>query len=291
MYISGATTKLIVRFTYSHHSSSGHLIKSRARENYILYNRLMDEVDGTSSYNIDLPNGGTTFVIGNLIQQGTRTENPSMIAYAAEGASNPGKGLYVVNNTFVNDKGSGTFVQMGAGTDPAVVRNNIFFGGGTVTNQGAALLANNFDTGDPLLVARAGFDYRLRPGSPCIDKGGIPGDVGAMSLLPMFHYLHPVGSELRGTVGALDIGAYEFGGSGDPIDGGTMTTDAAADAGSSGDRSGCSCETGRGEHTPSQLPLLALAGLAFGRRCLRESSWRRSTRSRPGFAAGQTPTA
>jgi len=31
--------------------------KSRAYENVILYNRIMDEPDGTSSYNIDLPNG------------------------------------------------------------------------------------------------------------------------------------------------------------------------------------------------------------------------------------------
>ena len=75
--------------------------------------------------------------MGNLIQQGPRTDNAVILAYAEEGLTNPGSDLYLVNNTFVNDRGSGTFVQIGDDKTadlpaPAVLRNNILFGGGTV---------------------------------------------------------------------------------------------------------------------------------------------------------------
>ncbi|MCC6723031.1 MAG: right-handed parallel beta-helix repeat-containing protein, partial [Saprospiraceae bacterium] len=45
----GHVDKLIFRYNYSHHAIVGHNLKSRAKENHILYNRIMDEVDGQSS--------------------------------------------------------------------------------------------------------------------------------------------------------------------------------------------------------------------------------------------------
>jgi hypothetical protein len=65
------------------------MVKSRAYENVILYNRIMDEPDGTSSVSIDLPNGDLSYVIGNLIQQGPLNDNPTIVTYAEEGATNP----------------------------------------------------------------------------------------------------------------------------------------------------------------------------------------------------------
>jgi len=32
----------------------------------VLYNRIMDEADGNSSYAVDIPNGGRAYLIGNL---------------------------------------------------------------------------------------------------------------------------------------------------------------------------------------------------------------------------------
>lgn len=266
LYISQSVTRLTMRFSYSHHASSGHVLKSRARENHILYNRLMDEADGTSSYTIDLPNGGQSFLIGNLIQQGPGTENATIVAYAEEGASNPGQDLYVVNNTFVNDRGSGTFLQVN-GSVPAVIRNNVFAGGGTVTNQGNAMMAGNF-TGDPLLVDRAGFDYRLKAGSPCVDMGVDPGMAGSMSLAPVFQYVHPLRSEMRVAAGALDVGAYELGGGMKvaPADAGSGFAPPARDAGAAADSAesassgSCSCRAGaRGGEEPWCFLLVAVA--------------------------------
>ena len=215
----GHSAQLTFQFNYSHNSIVGHLLKTRAAVNYILYNRITGE-SGTGSYEIDIPNGGTSYVIGNLIQQGTASQNSTILTYLEEGvnAGNPGMDVYVVNNSFVNNKSSGTFVFLGtADTVPAVIKNNIFNGAGTLTNQSGAVLANNF-SGDPLFVNAANFDYHLQASSPAIDAGANPGSANGFSLTPIYEYVHPACGEGRNIAGAaIDIGAYEFGGAGAPL--------------------------------------------------------------------------
>jgi MYXO-CTERM domain-containing protein len=227
--------KLTFQYNWSHSAQIGHLLKSRAAETYVLYSRMTGESDGTESYEIDVPNGGKTYVIGNLVEQGPNTDNPSMLAYQEEGANaaNPSHELFVVNNTFVNDKGSGTFVNVGGSVStPAVIKNNIFFGGGTVTNQGGATLANNDSGSTSCLVDAANFDYHLVAGSPCVDAGADPGTGAGFSLLPAFHYLHPTAKENRTSVGTIDVGAYELGG-GSAGSGGAAGSGNGGSAGSS----------------------------------------------------------
>jgi hypothetical protein len=60
IYIDEGAGPFIFQHNYSHHAHIGHLVKTRADVNYILYNRIMDEVSGNSSYSIDVPNGGLT---------------------------------------------------------------------------------------------------------------------------------------------------------------------------------------------------------------------------------------
>src|SRR5690606_23392216 len=131
---------------------------------------------GEPSYEIDLPNAGTAYVIGNVIQQPSANQNPGMLAYGAEGATNPGKDLYVVNNTFLNDDSSrGTFIQVGSSvTTPVLMQNNIFSGVGTVTNQATAIDKTNFRSLTPGFVNRAGYD--LRPtDNLVVNSGSVPG--------------------------------------------------------------------------------------------------------------------
>jgi hypothetical protein len=218
LYI-GHAGSLTFQFNYSHDSVVGHLLKTRAATNYILYNRLSDE-SGSGSYEIDIPNGGTSYVIGNLIEQGVHSQNSTILSYLEEGvnALNPGMDVYVVNNSFVNDLTSGTFVVLGAAdTVPAVIKNNIFVGPGTLTNQAGAVLANNF-RGNPLFVNQANYDYHLTAGSPAINAGTNPGSANGYSLTPVYEYVHPACGEGRITSGAaIDIGAYEYGGAGSPL--------------------------------------------------------------------------
>ncbi|MGH9469038.1 MAG: choice-of-anchor Q domain-containing protein [Terriglobia bacterium] len=212
LYI-GHAASLLFAFNYSHDANVGHLLKSRAAVNYILYNRLTGE-NGTDSYEIDLPNGGTSYVIGNLVQKGPNSQNHSaMLTYMEEGAnpSNPGSDLYVVNNDFVNQSGhTPTFVSVGtADTTPALLQNDIFYGAGAPTNQTAATLKTNF-TGDPLFVNLDDFNYHLTDESPAINAGSEPGRV----LKPKYQYVHPACGQRRHNIGRIDIGAYEFRGGG-----------------------------------------------------------------------------
>lgn len=211
LYI-GRVDRLVFRWNWSHRAVVGHLLKSRARENHILYNRLTGESGSSESYEINLPNGGLSFVIGNLVEQPSTTQNGAMLDYLSESGPNADLRLFVINNTFVNNRGSGTFLQIGAGTGtPVVVRNNIFFGGGTVSTQAGAALSNNLVATNPLFVAPTQHDYRLLPGSPAIDAGAAPGTGAGYDLTPASAYLHPNAGTPRASVGAIDIGAHEFG--------------------------------------------------------------------------------
>lgn len=86
---------------YSGHE--GHLVKSRARESRIAYNLIHDGDEGRASYEIDLPNGGLVWLVGNVIGQGPGAQNPVMVAYGGEGNAWPKSGLYVSHNSFIGN--------------------------------------------------------------------------------------------------------------------------------------------------------------------------------------------
>lgn len=240
MYI-GEIKSFTLRGSYSHHAKIGHLVKSRALENRILYNRLTDET-GTASYEIDLPQGGRSFVIGNVLQQSATTDNPAFISFARESKRNPNTMLFAVNNTFFNARSSGTFVAAASGTGPSItLRNNIFAGPGTPCDQSTATLDTNF-VGDPQFVNAAAYDFHLKAGSPALDKGAAPGTGDGESLVPTCQYVHPTHAVVRTSVGVIDQGGYELGGEGTtPCGGSTIPTDAGVpDGGGTTDGGGAS---------------------------------------------------
>ena len=211
LYI-GTTAHFTLRYSYSHHCNGGQLVKSRARENHILYNRLTGE-DGNSNYELDLANGGKSFVIGNILQQGVYTSNSGMLVYQFEGphAKAPSDHLYVVNNTFVSLAAFAYFVMPGPSvTTPAIVKNNIFRGYGVECGQPNCETAANLRTTSPGFVDQSDYNYRLTPDSAAIGKGVAPGLGDGIALTPQFEYVHPVCSRKRPAGGKLDIGAFQF---------------------------------------------------------------------------------
>jgi hypothetical protein len=200
-----------LRYSYSHDAISGHLVKSRAVQNLILYNRLTGEL-GTSSFELDLPNGGRSYVIGNVIEQGPRSDNATIIAYGEEGATNPNSELYFVNNTVVNNRSNGAFITIGSGAAPALVQNNLFIGSGLLIDQPGARMSHNLSCCG-MFVDASNYDYHLRSDSPARDFGANPGTVNGYSLSPAYQYVHPTCFETRKTTGpSIDAGAFEFGG-------------------------------------------------------------------------------
>ncbi len=167
-----------LQYSWSHDSYVGHTVKDRAPINNILYNLIGDAV-GNTSYLLDFPLGGSTYVVGNSLYKLATTNssaNTAAMIFADvndNGASDPEYGtanqdLHFINNTMVldpaNRNGSGSappaFVSLGCSdasysectpppngpalTVPAVVENNIFLGAETeATNQTSAFVENN----------------------------------------------------------------------------------------------------------------------------------------------------
>ena len=213
LYIGANFAKVTFQYNYSHSLATdtpdkGHLFKSRAQQNFVLYNRFTGEGD-TDSYEVEFPQGGLAVVVGNMIEKPPMSGNGSLVAYGLESLANADHRLFVVNNTLVNDKSGGTFFNSAAGA-MVVAHNNFLIGTGTPWN-GGALSADNVTSMAPMFVNQSGYDYHLQMGSPAIDKGVNPGSADAFSLTPTEEYLHPEGHVARLSDATIDAGAFEFG--------------------------------------------------------------------------------
>jgi hypothetical protein len=228
----GRAAKFTLRGSYSHHALHGHNVKSRAAENHILYNRIMDEDDGQSSYLIDLPNGGLSFLIGNVFHQGTQAENVHMISYAAEGADNPIQALYVCANTLVNERNSGDAFRL-VGTPTAHFVNNLFVGVDDNVLGDTSVFTGNVSTNEPDFSDAEHFDFRPTAASTVVDASEAPGSAQGVDLNPTHEYQHPMSLKPRASDAHLDVGAFELATADDADDG-----DGDGDAGDDDNRGG-----------------------------------------------------
>ena len=202
VYMSGGD-RLVVRGSYLHSLRAGHNIKSRAAESIILFNRIEDGPTGSSSYHIDISDGGRAIIVGNLITQGPEAENASIIAFGMEGTHRD-QILDIAHNTLINQRGTGVFINNNA---PVVARltNNLLVGPGEPV-VGASDHAGN------TRVVELGH-YPLQ-GSvpPAVDGGVLPGTVPGFDAAPQWQYRHPMQLVPRPMDGgAPDSGAYEIG--------------------------------------------------------------------------------
>ena len=212
----GNIKKFVFRFNYTHHAKTGHCIKSRAAENIILHNRIMDEDDGRASYLINLPNGGRSYIAGNLLMQSPFAQNSKMIDYGSEGYKHTDNSIFIYNNTLVNKRNPGIYVWVVRGSDTVKILNNIFAGYSANSDNALPSFAdtsNNYHTSDIPSLAFAdenNFDYHLTAESPVIDRGTAEISIPGYENFLQVEYKHPADSSIVTIDNAVDIGAYQF---------------------------------------------------------------------------------
>jgi hypothetical protein len=221
MYISNPPNadSFVLRFSYSHDANTGHEVKSRAKVNYILYNRLTDEATGKSSYEVDISNGGLTYIVGNIIQKGPNGQNGNVMAYAEEGATNPIQKLYIANNTIVNAypvPDNRWVLLVGSGVTEANMVNNLIVGLSSSSHvadgPGAGVLQQRHDviTNEPGFFKPTDRNYFLTASSPAVNAGIDPGSVNGFSLKPLYQFQFPASGIARPVSKGLDAGAYQY---------------------------------------------------------------------------------
>lgn len=188
----GAIARLTVTGSYFHHAKVGHLLKSRAAESHIFYNRLTDGPGGRASYELEFTNGGVAYVVGNIIQQGPQTENPHLISFGAEGYTWPKNELYLINNTLVDNRPEGgVFLRVQPGTVTVKAVNNLLVGRGRLESAGDGEYRNNLTVGRDEFESAAQEDYRLKRGTSLLGKAVASGSANGVSLEPQAEYVHP----------------------------------------------------------------------------------------------------
>lgn len=188
----GAIAHLSVTGSYFHHARAGHLLKSRAAVNRIFYNRLTDESGGRASYELEFPNGGIAYVVGNIIQQGSQTENPHLISYGAEGYKWPRNEFYLVNNTLVDNRPQGgVFLRIKPGDVVVKAINNLLVGRGKLDSAGPGDYRNNFTVDWDEFELAAREDYRLKHNSRLLGRAVDAGVANGQALMPDHQYFHP----------------------------------------------------------------------------------------------------
>lgn len=191
----------------------GHLVKSRAHQNDVRYNLLVDGAGGRSSYELEFPNGGIAYVVGNVIGQSATTDNPVLVAYGAEGPHWPDNGLFLAHNTLLNDFHGGSFLKVWSekfpgGVDTWVI-NNLTVGYGDLFAPAQGRFEGNRSALRRDLLDYGGLPLRLNGSSALRGAVRIPGQARGVDLLPAAEFSFPVGRRPVQPGNSLAPGAFQ----------------------------------------------------------------------------------
>jgi len=138
----GFANRLTVTSSFFREARIGHNLKSRAKETRIENSYFMDGPTGTSSYLADFPSGGAVYLRGNLFHKGPHADNPTAIAFGAEGLRWTANTLELVHNTVVITRPGGAFISAPSSTQSVKLTANLLAG-----TQGPALITGGFAAG------------------------------------------------------------------------------------------------------------------------------------------------
>jgi hypothetical protein len=205
----GKIKRLTVTGCYFHHGHLGHLLKSRAALNLILYSRLTDEIGGRASYELEFPNGGVAVVMGCLIGQSSTTDNSHLLSVGGEGLDAPRHELHLVNNTLVDQRpGGGIWLRVAPGVDTVRWINNLLVGPTKLIGAPGWELRNNHAADWRDFVQPQREDFRLKAGGPLRGKLADAGVAAGLPLALARQYRHRARSEPLGQA-ARSPGAFQ----------------------------------------------------------------------------------
>ena len=209
----GAIGNLVVRGSRFQNGFLGDLVRSRARENFVLYNMLADGAGGKASYELDFPNGGIAYVIGNVIGQSEGTDNPGVVGYGGEGPLWPENALYLSHNTLLNDRHAGSSLSASNAKFPAGMEvwaiNNLTVGNGDFYRPAQGRFEGNRSVGRGELIEYGGLPVRLTSMSPLRGSVRPPGNAGTVDLLPNAEFTFPAGTRKIRMSSSLSPGAFQ----------------------------------------------------------------------------------
>lgn len=226
IYIGASTDTLLVKNCYFHHPrGQANSLKTRAQRSYILYNYIDEEATGYGSWEINIAQGGSNVIMGNVVIQGASSANHGIIGYDA--VTNPLEDLYFVNNTVINMyAGNIQYFNTvpSSGINTFKICNNIFASlSGATNTMFSGNIPSVLDTAKNIISTNylsIGFtnpsvgDYSLTSSAvSAIDRGINAGQTNvSYSLTPVNMYQSFNTALVPRTIAgsAIDIGAYEL---------------------------------------------------------------------------------
>ena len=163
----------------------------------------MDEKDGSSSYAIDLPNGGLAFVIGNVIQQGPRDREPDHRLLRRRRPAIPRQRAAISSTT----QWSTTCRMAGASSSSGMARNRRpageqpFRRARQSAERTRRTEQQRYRRAQRDFVNAAAFDYRLETAPRRSVVASIRAAPTASSLRPVAEYVHKAGKRPRSRLG------------------------------------------------------------------------------------------
>ena len=211
----GRINKLSVTGSRFQQGFEGHLIKTRARENFIAYNMIHDGIRGGASYEIEIAEGGLATVIGNVIGQGAESRNPTVVAYGTDGRGWDKNRLLLAHNTLIhNGWMPAWFLRSFADRLPQGVElhavNNLLVGPGVFWLGASGNFAGNRQASGRMLRDIETYGFELPPGSMWRSSGVDPRQIAGHDLSPKREFEWPVGTrELPTGLNSWSPGAYQ----------------------------------------------------------------------------------
>ncbi len=130
IYIRNVANLYVVD-SYFSDTNVGHHIKSMADVTQV-WNSVLDDAGGTSSYAVDVSKGGDLYVFGNTIIQSATSDNKGIIGYSVSRGGNPGE-VIIQDNVIIDNYTNGIIVRNRTDAIIQIIDNDITDNTGTLS--------------------------------------------------------------------------------------------------------------------------------------------------------------